>query len=371
MQEDKLNRAIDACYDAVLDPATWPDALHALARSLDAVSSMFYPENHSGQFQSVPASRDYAPFLEAYVRDGWYENHYRADRGWPLLKSGKTVIVEHDLATDEERRRLRHYNDLYLKWGFMGFAAIGFRLEGEHWCMPLLRTASQGHFDQADSERMAALAPHLRRMIKLSGDLARDRAESGLAILDTMKGAAVLVGANLHVIAMNRWAERLLNNGLIVRNGRLDTADQAATASLYRLIAQAVTAASTSTPPPAPVVIRRSDRRPLVVEAFPAQGRLSDLFHNFGALLVVTDLDERCGPNADLLREVFRLTPAEARLAAELAVGADLDTAAARLGVTIGTARNQLKSIFNKTDFHRQTELVAALARVPWQAQKR
>ena len=136
-QEDKLNLAIDACYDAVVDPETWPDALHALARSLNAACAMFYPETFTGPLS--PASRDYGDFLDAYMRGGWYLNHYRADRGWPLLKSGKAVLFEHDLASDAERRRLRHYNELYLKWDYPGFAAVGFRLDGEYWAVPLLR----------------------------------------------------------------------------------------------------------------------------------------------------------------------------------------------------------------------------------------
>ena len=365
MEEKQLNNAIDACYDAVFDPETWPDALHTLARSLNAVCSMFYPENHSGRFQSVPASRDYAPFLEDYVRNGWYENHYRADRGWPLLKRGKAVIIEHDLASDEERRRLLHYNELYLKWGFPGFAAIGFQLEGEYWCVPFLRAASQGHFEPAESQRMAGLASHFRRMIKLSGDLARDHAATGLAILDTMGSAAILVGTNHSVIAMNRRAERLLNSGLVVRKGRLDTEDQAAKANLYRLIAQAAVTGSASAPPSAPVVIRRPDKRPLIVEAFPARGRLCDLFRSFGALLVVTNLDERRELEADALRRGFGLTPAETRLAIELASGKSVKDAADQLTITSGTARQQLKSIFQKLDVHKQSELAALLSKLP------
>jgi DNA-binding CsgD family transcriptional regulator len=40
-----------------------------------------------------------------------------------------------------------------------------------------------------------------------------------------------------------------------------------------------------------------------------------------------------------------------------------IETAADNLGVAYETARNMLKSIFQKTDTHRQGELVALLAR--------
>jgi DNA-binding CsgD family transcriptional regulator len=38
-----------------------------------------------------------------------------------------------------------------------------------------------------------------------------------------------------------------------------------------------------------------------------------------------------------------------------------LETAAIELGVTVETARNHLKAIFNRTGTHRQGELVALL----------
>jgi DNA-binding CsgD family transcriptional regulator/PAS domain-containing protein len=359
LHEERISRAIDACYDASVEPERWPDALHELARSLDSVCAMFYPEIPSGRLLTVPASRDYGDFLEDYVKGGWYENHYRADRGWPQLRGGRPVVIEHDLATDEERKHLRHYNDLYLRWGFPGFAMVGFRIDGESWALPLLRDTSQGHFDREDSKVLAELAPHFRRMIRLSERMARDRATAGLEVLDAMKGAAIFVGRDGHVIAMNKNAERLLGNGLVLHNGHLDTDDGTARAKLYALIASMRIAESVGGRPGDPVVIRRPDMRPLVVEAFPAQSRLSDVFGSLGTLLLVTDLDARCGPTADALRSALGLTPAEARLTARLCEGDDLAAAAYSLGISVHTARTQLKSVFAKTGTSRQAELVA------------
>ena len=64
------------------------------------------------------------------------------------------------------------------------------------------------------------------------------------------------------------------------------------------------------------------------------------------------------------LRSVFRLTEAEARLAAQLAFGNSLETVADQFGIAKETARSQLKSIFAKTGVHRQAELVAVLAKL-------
>jgi DNA-binding CsgD family transcriptional regulator len=62
------------------------------------------------------------------------------------------------------------------------------------------------------------------------------------------------------------------------------------------------------------------------------------------------------------LREAFKLTPAEVRIAQLVASGESLDDAAEILGIQRETARVQLKAVFSKTDTHRQGELVALMA---------
>jgi len=65
---------------------------------------------------------------------------------------------------------------------------------------------------------------------------------------------------------------------------------------------------------------------------------------------------------ADGLRERFGFTPAEAAFAIEIAKGDGRKAAADRLGITVGTARSHLSSIFDKTGARRQAELVRILA---------
>ena len=80
------------------------------------------------------------------------------------------------------------------------------------------------------------------------------------------------------------------------------------------------------------------------------------------ALLFVDNPDHQALPTqAEHWARAFGLTPAEARLAIHLATGASLTEAADMLGVTHNTVRAQLRAIFDKTDTHRQTELIRLL----------
>jgi len=62
--------------------------------------------------------------------------------------------------------------------------------------------------------------------------------------------------------------------------------------------------------------------------------------------------------NPEMMRTLYDLTSAEARLAARLSGGCSLHDAADQLGVKIGTVRTQLSQIFRKTNTSRQPELV-------------
>lgn len=372
VDQHKIDRALDACYDAILTPENWSGALHQLARSLDAACAVFYPRNpdaHSGNplnpgrpLSEMPTSPDYAELLEEYVRNKWYLNHYRAERGFPLLDSGHTVVVEHDLATDDERRKLRHYNELYLRFGYPGYAMVGFQAQGNRWCVPMCRATSQGHFTPEDASRLAMLAPHFARMIRLSEQFALRQATTELDLLDRLACAAVLLDWRNMVVRTNARADALLGTDLRVRRGMLVAQDPDSNRDLGRLLSGMRLSVSAAQRPAERVLVRRKDTGPLVIEAMPVTRLAADVFCRARTILVITDPTVRPRPSEEMLRAAFGLTSAEARLAAQLAGGERLADAADALGIAKETARAQLKVVFAKTQTHRQSELVLLLS---------
>lgn len=57
----------------------------------------------------------------------------------------------------------------------------------------------------------------------------------------------------------------------------------------------------------------------------------------------------------------FRLSPAQVKVAEQIALGCDISTAAAALGVSANTVRTQLKRMFEKTQTHNQATLISRL----------
>jgi DNA-binding CsgD family transcriptional regulator len=113
-----------------------------------------------------------------------------------------------------------------------------------------------------------------------------------------------------------------------------------------------------------PVIVPRTDKLPVIVRIWPFDGPAHPPGQEVRGLLTLNALGPRPGPPAAILAKTFRLTPSEAKLACIIARGAPPDIAARELKISRETARNQLKSVFAKTDTHRQSELVALLMQV-------
>jgi DNA-binding CsgD family transcriptional regulator len=150
------------------------------------------------------------------------------------------------------------------------------------------------------------------------------------------------------VLSMNSNAKAMLGPEIFVRGGLLKAKDCAA--DLQRLIGS-VTARGPrhETKPVAAIRISRPGAGDLLVHAAPLARSAPELFERAKAIVMIDDLDAPLTPKAGLLRQVFGLTSAEAAIATAGSSGRELDKIAHARGVSLGTLRNQLKTIFAKT----------------------
>ena len=75
--------------------------------------------------------------------------------------------------------------------------------------------------------------------------------------------------------------------------------------------------------------------------------------------------EARAGHLENKLARTYGLTPTEARIAIHLSVGGSIAGYSELFGVSAGTVRSQLKSIFAKTGVDRQAALVALVGARP------
>src|SRR4051794_35902693 len=145
-------------------------------------------------------------------------------------------------------------------------------------------------------------------------------------------------------------------DGLANQRGCLACADRTAERRLRQLVAMAVD-------PDGPVgsvaVPRPSRVRPYLLTIMPLRDERAWLGTPRACALVLAIDAARCRPaSAAHLCERYRLTDAEARVALTLPDAERLRDVAERLSVSLPTVRTTLQRVFNKTDTHRQPELV-------------
>jgi DNA-binding CsgD family transcriptional regulator len=79
--------------------------------------------------------------------------------------------------------------------------------------------------------------------------------------------------------------------------------------------------------------------------------------------VLIVDRDSQPGPDLAALRELFSLTPAEARVTGQLALGRSVEEIAAQASISVETVRTHIKRTLSKTGTERQGELISLILR--------
>jgi DNA-binding CsgD family transcriptional regulator len=350
---------IEELYLCGLEPGAWYSALQAFAEGIGAAGCLLNPED-AGSLVGLRPSNELTDVLAGFVAGGWHLNDHRSERGWKRVRDGQRIILEHDIATDDERRGKPFYQEWAEPSGLPWWAAIGLRVGSEYWSVPLLRTARQGAFTPEDAQRLALLAPHLERVIGFAQRIAAGQNDGRLDVLERLGCGCIVLDWSGMVARCNGAAEEVFGHDLIVRQGQLIARDPASNQRLQTLIQRSVRSETSSAA--MRVSIKRMNASPLLVEALHVSSGISELFYNNTAVLMIEGARTRHSLSATEIREAFALTHAEAKLAVLVGSGHEVSQAAAELGIGKETARSQLKSVFAKTGTHRQAKLVSLLA---------
>jgi DNA-binding CsgD family transcriptional regulator len=265
-----------------------------------------------------------------------------------------------------------HLHDVMLPVGAAGqsFAASSLNLSaaiepGIAFAFGLWHRVGGQPFGDTDRALCRVLLPHLTRAMRIFVQYAQSYRERAVyqAVIDRIGVGVALVDAKSAIMATNAIGAEILagTSGLKIVHGRLVAGLPAAARALEGYV-RAATEAQTLPHQDTgwPLALERSENPSpltLVVHPGPAVQPVNAPLRR-SAIVVMRDPDRRASVSADVVRQLFGLTPAEAALATLLALGADLDEASEALGVSRNTARSQLRSIFMKTNVKRQSELV-------------
>jgi DNA-binding CsgD family transcriptional regulator len=189
-----------------------------------------------------------------------------------------------------------------------------------------------------------------------------------LSGLDRLQQGFLLVDEDARPLYVNERARRLIDDhdALDFNGGMLSAANPDDGRALQALIACCRLAGGLAGGGEISLQ-RQSGGLPLEVLVTPAWSKTEAAIpwmsgRRPAAIVLISDPEAEMRLRAGELRERFGFTPAEAAFAIEIAKGDGRKAAADRLGITVGTARSHLSSIFDKTGARRQAELVRILA---------
>jgi DNA-binding CsgD family transcriptional regulator len=352
--------AIDRMYEAAAYPELWPEALGTFANSLGGFCGSI--GGLSAQEKLINyVSADGAESAAAYARGGWGEHNFRVHLGAPLIRRGRQFIHERMLLDRQRIDRQRMQSEFFDTFQMRSFIAFEF-VPGEIGGCVERGTAEVEDWEIRELERAGH---HIRRIGAIASarcDMLAQGIETGL---DHLRAGAILLDRRGRIVSMNARAASIRDRVFHIQSGQLSPRDTEMTSAFGRML-QGVSAVGHAheIEPDAAIRLRCADGSSFLARAAPLVGPAIDVFMRARILLLLTPLQATGFESVDRLRSVFGLTRAEARLAARLAAGDDIASAAKNLGVSEGTLRGAVKAIFRKTGARRQAELVGLLTRI-------
>jgi DNA-binding CsgD family transcriptional regulator len=360
---DQFGNLIANIYDAATEPQLWPTLLMRLSNILDDASLVFRKlrgrELHLIETARFEASLYRPEHLSPDANPGM-----RASIGAPP----GTYI---EMTDESEHRRCLVYNDVLRPQQLWHAGVLVLEKEPLLTILSVFRRA-QAPFKRTEVDLLLALMPHLQRASQIARQLLclDARCQAVEEIVAHLPYGVVFLDAEGEVLFLSPIAEAIVAaaDGLSIRHGRIRAGTVSETTGLRRLISEAIEAgAGRGTGVGGALALSRpSMRKPLEMQVSPLRLSATGLGPRRPAAVVFISDPERA-PETPVtpLSRLFGLTRREASLAARLAQGQDLKTAARGLAMAPSTARTHLKAVFEKTSTHRQSDLIQLLLRIP------
>lgn len=350
-------------HEVAVDPQRWSSVLQAVGGAFDGLACGLRFEDADKQVHQVwwglPAAFERAYLDHFHQHDPWMPGA----RSLPLGR----CVPSQALVPDEVLKRSEFYRDLLRPHGLREI--VGGVIEKSTsgiTTFAVMRADGARCFDAIDAAQLDALIPRFRQAIWVERQLA-ELETAGLQGRPNLTRVGLFVlDSSGRIASANPTAEHLLRAGdaLCSRSGELHAVCPISDAELSRGVRGAVPSAEEHPGPArALLAIQRSSGPALVASISPLTEAVSSKRIPGPRPAVLVLVHDPVAP-IDLLaveaalRSLYRLTPAEARVAALVGSGHSPAQTAARLKITPGTTRFQLKQVYARTGVDGQRGLV-------------
>jgi DNA-binding CsgD family transcriptional regulator len=355
----------DAFAAAAIDGTKWVDALRMLA---DATGSARGQLIGIGGPSTVPFNivndipeKALREFVEIGGGDPEINPRVLSSLGAPLLK----VLSERDYRAAIPRLRSSIYLDYCRQYDIPHGCQTTLFDDGDGLIgLALLRTERDGPTKPKQRELFARIAPHVRSAVHVQRMIEADGAKLVAGTMEAMALAAFICDGHGLITQFTPAAEELLRQGRLRIDGkRLGARSKADTEGIRGAIQRACQS-EPANPMESLAVRENSQQTALVIDVVSLPRRPVNLGFAPGALVIARSGSRNDIVSAQLIATAYGLSTAEAEISVRLARGHSRLQIAVTRGVTLGTIRSQIKSIFQKLDISREAELRARIAQL-------
>jgi len=352
-------RLDDQIYECSFVPESWPRVLGQLAALAEARAGFLFISNDN--IHHWTGSTDAGvEALEPLVKSGWMARCERFKRVRAIRHSG--FVTETDLYAAEEFRNDPFYRDILYPRG-LGWAT-GTSIElptGDIFTISLERDYVRGPVEPHHIQILDELRPHIARSALMSARLQLERARAASATLAALGLAALVMDQTGKVLATNKLIETLDGYIRWRAHDRVALCDRSADELLRGAIAAIARGGDERVSALSFPLRNTVAEEAMVMHVIPIRLAARDVFVRCAAALVLTPVTLPQAPPVELVRSLFDLTAAEARVARGLASGKTVEDIAADSGLSPNTIRTHVRGVLEKTGRSRQSEVVALL----------
>jgi DNA-binding NarL/FixJ family response regulator len=360
-------RIIADTYDAALQPALWEGVLARIGGLVkghvsgilvkDPIRKSVEAHCHAG------GDPDYMKlYAETYSQLGPVANSRFCD-------SDRVMSIP-ELVDYQEFCRGRFYQEWARPQGWVDVGvAVLERSAAGYAYLSVSRHRAHGMVNDEMRATMRLIVPHVRRAVLIGRTMGFKQAEAAVfaQTLDALSAAVFLLDAGGRVVHANTVAHELLEACDVLRAGadRLVAVNVQTDQVLNAAIAAAAHGdmAVGTTGIALPLVGRSGAHH--VAHVLPLQSGLraqSERASGASVALFVRRVGMECRPSSDLVRQTYKLTPAELRVLFGIVEVGGVPDVAAKLGVAETTIKTHLGRVFAKTGTSRQADLVKLVA---------
>ena len=366
INQPQLPDLVGAIYDCIPDSSLWQDTLDTIRHAWRGeLATLGVIDSSSGVLRlSVTSGK--AEMLETLLHYGPDDVPFYSAASKMELDVPQTVDTIYAMQGPETR-------DKWLASRAATEWAIPNRIDDFLW-VPVMRQASRvgslvvmtnkdrPQISADEIHALALIAPHVRRAVTI-GDLfesERRKGEIFRDVVDCLANPVLIVSADMQIIFANLAAETLLQEKLAIRSLRGELSFPYGPAN--KAVSSAVVTGSHDEYALGPSGINvplALAERPMVAHVMPLSQRdpSARVAQHAAAAIFIAAPGDTPLPAMDAIAALFGLTAAEKRVAVQIAHGRTRQEIATASGVSDGTVKTQLASIFDKTDTRDQRGL--------------